>query len=72
MAEDDPVSMRLMTPVVEKAGYSAVTARDGREALRVLESDPDIAHWWAHPAETRRVTEEWTKLGVYLVQGAYF
>src|SRR5919206_79029 len=38
----------------------------------VLDSDPDIAHWWAHPTETRRVTEEWAKLLVYLVQGAYF
>jgi uncharacterized SAM-binding protein YcdF (DUF218 family) len=38
----------------------------------VLDSDPDIAHWWAHPTETRRVTEEWTKLLVYLVQGSYF
>jgi uncharacterized SAM-binding protein YcdF (DUF218 family) len=38
----------------------------------VLDSDADIAHWWAHPTETRRVTEEWTKLLVYLVQGAYF
>jgi uncharacterized SAM-binding protein YcdF (DUF218 family) len=38
----------------------------------VLDSDPDIAHWWAHPIETRRVTEEWTKLLVYLVQGSYF
>ena len=38
----------------------------------VLDSDPDIAHWWAHPTETRRVTEEWTKLLIYLAQGAYF
>ena len=38
----------------------------------VPDSDPDIAHWWAHPTESRRVTEEWTKLLVYLVQGAYF
>ena len=38
----------------------------------VLDSDPDIAHWWADPEESRRVTEEWTKLLIYLVQGAYF
>jgi uncharacterized SAM-binding protein YcdF (DUF218 family) len=38
----------------------------------VLESDPDIAHWWAHPMESRRVSEEWTKLLIYLLQGSYF
>jgi uncharacterized SAM-binding protein YcdF (DUF218 family) len=34
--------------------------------------DADLGHWWAHPLETRRVSEEWTKLGYYLVTGAYF
>lgn len=43
VAEDDPVSMRLMTAVVEKGGYSAVTARDGREAFRLLQRDADFS-----------------------------
>jgi uncharacterized SAM-binding protein YcdF (DUF218 family) len=32
----------------------------------------DLAHWWLHPIAARRVAEEWTKLAVYLVQGAYW
>jgi uncharacterized SAM-binding protein YcdF (DUF218 family) len=34
--------------------------------------DVDLAHWWAHPLAARRVAEEWTKLVVYLFQGAYW
>jgi uncharacterized SAM-binding protein YcdF (DUF218 family) len=32
----------------------------------------DLAHWWSHPVAARRVAEEWTKVAVYLVQGAYW
>jgi uncharacterized SAM-binding protein YcdF (DUF218 family) len=32
----------------------------------------DLAHWWAHPLTARRVLEEWTKMGYYLIQGAYW
>ncbi|HLZ30089.1 MAG TPA: YdcF family protein [Chloroflexota bacterium] len=32
----------------------------------------DLAHWWSHPVAARRVAEEWTKMAVYLVQGAYW
>jgi uncharacterized SAM-binding protein YcdF (DUF218 family) len=32
----------------------------------------DLAHWWAHPLAARRVAEEWTKLALYLVEGAYW
>jgi len=32
VVEDDPVSMRLVTAIVEKEGYAAVPAWDGREA----------------------------------------
>jgi uncharacterized SAM-binding protein YcdF (DUF218 family) len=32
----------------------------------------DLPHWWSHPVTSRRVLEEWTKLAVYLVQGAYW
>lgn len=42
VAEDDPVSMRLVTAVVEKQGYTAVPAWDGREAYRLLQRDADF------------------------------
>jgi uncharacterized SAM-binding protein YcdF (DUF218 family) len=32
----------------------------------------DLAHWWAHPLTARRVAEEWIKLGLYLIEGAYW
>jgi uncharacterized SAM-binding protein YcdF (DUF218 family) len=32
----------------------------------------DLPNWWSHPVAGRRVAEEWTKLAVYLVQGAYW
>jgi uncharacterized SAM-binding protein YcdF (DUF218 family) len=31
-----------------------------------------LAQWWAHPLAARRMTEEWTKLALYLVEGAYW
>jgi uncharacterized SAM-binding protein YcdF (DUF218 family) len=38
----------------------------------VLPDPLDLAHWWQHGLAARSVTEEWTKLGLYLVEGAYF
>jgi uncharacterized SAM-binding protein YcdF (DUF218 family) len=32
----------------------------------------DLPHWWAQPVSARRVAEEWTKLGLYLIEGAYW
>ncbi len=43
VAEDDPVSMRLVTAVVEKEGYEAVPAWDGREAYRLLQRDANFS-----------------------------
>lgn len=43
VAEDEPVSMRLVTAVIEKHGYAAVPAWDGREACRLLQRDADFA-----------------------------
>ena len=43
VAEDDPVGMRLVTAIIENEGYSAVPARDGREAYRLLQRDADFA-----------------------------
>jgi len=31
-----------------------------------------LGQWWAHPVAARRVVEEWTKLALYLVEGAYW
>jgi uncharacterized SAM-binding protein YcdF (DUF218 family) len=38
----------------------------------VLPDPLDLAHWWAHPLAARRTLEEWTKLGYYTLQGAYW
>src|SRR5437588_10953344 len=43
VAEDDPVSMRVVTAIVEKEGYAVAPARDGREAYRLLQRDADFA-----------------------------
>jgi two-component system cell cycle response regulator len=39
IAEDDPVSRRLLEAFLTKWGYQVVTATDGLDALRILESD---------------------------------
>jgi CheY-like chemotaxis protein len=38
VADDDPAILRLVKAIVEKEGYSVVTARDGKEAYKVLQS----------------------------------
>ena len=40
IADDDPAILRLLTAIIEKEGYEVVTARDGREAYKLLQSDP--------------------------------
>ena len=42
VADDDPAILRLVTAIVEKEGYTVVTARDGREAYKILQSDMDF------------------------------
>ena len=42
VADDDPAILRLVTAIVEKEGYRAVTARDGREAYKLLQADADF------------------------------
>jgi len=39
VADDDPAILRLVKTIVEKAGYEVVTARDGREAYKILQTD---------------------------------
>lgn len=36
IADDDPAILRLVKAIVEKEGFEAVTARDGREAYKLL------------------------------------
>ena len=43
VADDDPAIRRLVTTLVEKEGYTVVTANDGREAIKLLKGDADFA-----------------------------
>jgi CheY-like chemotaxis protein len=38
VADDDPAILRLVKTLVEKEGYTVVTASDGREAYKILQS----------------------------------
>ena len=39
VADDDPAILRLVKTILEKENYVVVTARDGREAYKILQSD---------------------------------
>jgi CheY-like chemotaxis protein len=39
VADDDPVIRHLVSSIVRRAGYTPVTVEDGREAVRILQSD---------------------------------
>ena len=39
IADDDPVVRHLVASVVKREGYTPVTVEDGREAVRILQSD---------------------------------
>lgn len=39
VADDDPVIRHLVASVVRREGYTPVTVEDGREAVRILQSD---------------------------------
>jgi CheY-like chemotaxis protein len=44
VADDDPAILRLVKTIVEKEGYSVVSARDGKEAYKLLQSgEPFVA-----------------------------
>ena len=44
VADDDPAILRLVKTIVEKEGFTVVTARDGKEAYKVLQSgEPFVA-----------------------------
>ena len=42
VADDDPAILRLVKTILEKDDYMVVTARDGREAYKILQTDPDF------------------------------
>jgi CheY-like chemotaxis protein len=42
VADDDPAILRLVSTILEKEGFKVVTARDGREAYKTLQSDSDF------------------------------
>jgi len=39
VADDDALTLRMVTAIVEKEGYQAVSVADGQHALRLLEQD---------------------------------
>jgi DNA-binding response OmpR family regulator len=39
VADDDPVVRHLVASVIKRTGYTPVTVEDGREAVRILQSD---------------------------------
>lgn len=39
VADDDPSILRLVKTIVEKAGFTVITARDGKEAYKLLQSE---------------------------------
>jgi CheY-like chemotaxis protein len=42
VADDDPAILRLVKTILEKENYSVVTARDGREAYKILQNDQNF------------------------------
>lgn len=54
--------------------FNAAFAQNGLSvrSVPVLPDPLDLAHWWAHGPTARVVAEEWTKLALYAVEGAYF
>lgn len=39
IADDDPLTLRMLSAIVRSEGYEVVSVSDGREALRALQSD---------------------------------
>lgn len=42
VADDDPGILRLVATILEKENYSVSSARDGREAYKILQTDADF------------------------------
>jgi CheY-like chemotaxis protein len=43
VADDDPLTLRMVTAIVDSEGYQAVPVSDGRQALRSLQQDPTFS-----------------------------
>lgn len=43
VADDDPAILRLVKAIVEREGYTVVSARDGKEAYKLLQSGETFA-----------------------------
>lgn len=43
IADDDPAILRLVKAIIEKEGFEAVPARDGKEAYQCLQTDDRFA-----------------------------
>jgi DNA-binding response OmpR family regulator len=42
VADDDPAILRLVTTIAQKDGFEVLTARDGREAYKILQEDSNF------------------------------
>jgi CheY-like chemotaxis protein len=42
VVDDDPAILRLVTTIIQKEGYEVLTARDGREAYKILQEDANF------------------------------
>ena len=42
VADDDPAILRLIATILEKENFNVVMARDGREAYKILQGDPNF------------------------------
>jgi len=42
VADDDPAILRLIATILEKENFNVVMARDGREAYKILQADPNF------------------------------
>ena len=42
VADDDPAILRLIATILEKENFTVVTARDGREAYKILQTDANF------------------------------
>ena len=42
VADDDPAILRLVKTILEKEGFTVISARDGKEAYRALQDDSNF------------------------------
>jgi CheY-like chemotaxis protein len=42
VADDEAMTLRMLTVIIEEQGYKVVSATDGREAFRILQHDADF------------------------------